>query len=372
MTTAPIIVIDINARCASKCGHCFFSKEDRDDDLVPLEDLLNAVRDAASVGCTYLVIAAREPFMGKRITARTLAVVGAAKAVGMHVTVIGSARFAPAGIRTLAEADISVDTIEVSLDAVGEAHDRYRGVSGDWAAADSLLRTDQMPHNVNEFNVSFTFHRHNTSEAVQLLDWLAAGPGDRPRVHGVLFATMSMTANNDPGLSLQPGQFAQIVADLDMWVAAHKDRFAIQLELTPNSVVDLCQLVESGILPMDENRVLASNAGLAVLDRGREKIPIRLLAGAFQYNRIIRIEADGGVRMFYSPVSQKQISLPHRRRIGNIVIDSLADIITRELAADHLLLSALKNAIALSSPEKKSCPAFPLHLNGRCIYDSDS
>ena len=133
---SPVVVVDINARCASHCVHCSFSKEDQDKDLISIPDLIRALQEAANDGCRHLTVGAREPFMGPAITQRTVELAGAAKQAGFSVAVISSPRFARSGIMALQTAGVAIDALEISLDAFGPAHDTYRGVRGDWVAAE--------------------------------------------------------------------------------------------------------------------------------------------------------------------------------------------------------------------------------------------
>ena len=347
----PVLAVEVNDRCASRCGHCSYGHARLDAPPLSLDRLLGAVRDAHAYGSRVLTVAAREPFL-PGATGRTIAVLQTATEVGYEsLAAITSARFLPTAREALAKAGLRLASLDVSVDGLGTLHDRLRGVH-EWQAIESGLAPGAYDDVTRSLCASITLQRGNAAEIIDLLDWLADGP----RVNAALIATVSMNGLNDPDCALLPGQFSAALQAIEHWYQERRPpEMELALELTPDSVPEICSLARDGTL--DPEAVGLGPYGFPFL-RLASGLPVRVVTGIFSLGRVLRIEASGRARLSYDDP----------QGIGAVPAVDLRHARLRDwLPATHRSGKVLSVATAAAErrPEALACPAWPFHLD-RC------
>ena len=349
--TPPVVAVEVNDRCVSRCGHCSYGKKRLDGPVLPLERLLQALGDAHAYGCRVLTVAAREPFLPDA-TERTIAVLkNAAEAGYESLAAITSASFLPAARKVLADAGLRLASLDVSVDGLGKLHDELRGVR-EWQAIEARLDPAAYEDVTASLCASITLQRRNASDIVGLLDWLADGP----RVNAVLVATVSMNGLNDPDCALLPGQFSAALKSIEQWYRDKRPpEMEVALELTPDSVPEICALAREGVL--DPAAVGLGAYGFPFL-RLPSGLPVRVVTGIFSLGRVLRIESSGRARLSYDDP----------QGAGAVPAVDLRHARLREwLPAMHRSgkILSVATAAAERSSEALGCPAWPFHLD-RC------
>lgn len=341
----PLLVIDVNDVCASRCLHCSYGQL-REERLLPLERVLEALEEAHQYGCRVLTVAAREPFHpGAR--ERTRAVLEQAARLGFDsVAAITSARFLDAGHDFLARHGLRLDSLDVSVDGQGALHDRIRGVA-EWSFVEERLHREAYRDITDNLCCSVTLQRDNVDAVIPLLDWLAEGE----RVDGVLIAAVSSVGHARRESALQPGRFTTFLHALEAWHRrCRPDDMEVALELTPDSVPEICELVESGVLRPEQVRLTDQGMPLLELESG---LRIRVMAGLFSLGRVLRIGAGGDARLAYQNLGESyQVDL-RKESLGQY----LRRMLDEGMIYRPVIEAAERNQAALD------CPAWPFHLD---------
>ncbi|MFB6084030.1 MAG: radical SAM protein [Halorientalis sp.] len=131
-----LVVWNTTPACNLTCEHCYFAAcDERPPDEMSTEDCKEFVDTLAEIGVPGLVVSGGEPFVRDDLAD----IVGHAADRGIHVVGSSNGTFiTPDRSRAVAEAGMRY--VGVSLDGVGETHDRFRGMEGAFDRALSGLR----------------------------------------------------------------------------------------------------------------------------------------------------------------------------------------------------------------------------------------
>lgn len=163
----PVVVWNITRTCNLHCEHCY---SDSDTLLYPnelsWEEMRGVVDDLAAYGVPSVLLSGGEPLLHPHFFELT----EYARQQGLRVTISTN------GTRINAEraaklAQLGVNYVGVSLDGIGEAHDRFRGKVGAFTGAVNGIR-HCMQANV-KVGLRLTLTQHTVENLGAILDFIA-------------------------------------------------------------------------------------------------------------------------------------------------------------------------------------------------------
>ena len=162
----PVVVWNVTRRCNLRCVHCYSSSQNRlyGDELSTGEGR-TLIADLASFGSPVILFSGGEPLMREDLPELVrFAVDSGMRAVistnGTLITREKAATFA----------DIGLSYVGVSLDGIGEIHDRFRGVKGAFDAAVRGIRNCQDAG--IKVGARFTITGENSGEIPAVFDFI--------------------------------------------------------------------------------------------------------------------------------------------------------------------------------------------------------
>ena len=147
-------------RCNLRCRHCYSASGPEVAETLPLELLLQAVREASLEGYSLLGVSGGEPLLYPHLSE----LLESGHAHGMATTVTSNGMLL--GKERLRRLVGQTDLLAISLDGVPDSHDRLRGSSRAFEGMRKNLeavRDSGIP-----FGFIFTLTQHNVNE----LDWV--------------------------------------------------------------------------------------------------------------------------------------------------------------------------------------------------------
>jgi radical SAM protein with 4Fe4S-binding SPASM domain len=141
------VVWEVTLRCDLHCGHCGSRAGKTRDDELSTDEALDVVRQLADMGTREVTLIGGEAYLREDWDVIARAIVER----GMTCTMTTGGRFLDAGRATRAKA-AGIASMSVSIDGIGETHDRQRGVKGAFEAALQALanlRAVGIPASVN-------------------------------------------------------------------------------------------------------------------------------------------------------------------------------------------------------------------------------
>ena len=162
----PVVVWNATRRCNLKCVHCYSTSQNRRySDELSIEEGKALIADLASFGSPVLLFSGGEPLMREDLPELVrFAVESGMRAVistnGTLITQERAAVFAKTGLSYMG----------ISLDGVGEIHDRFRGVSGAFDAAVKGIRNCREAG--IKVGVRFTITGENSGEIPAIFDFI--------------------------------------------------------------------------------------------------------------------------------------------------------------------------------------------------------
>lgn len=164
----PVVVWNVGRRCNLRCMHCYSRSGDQraDDELTHAEGLA-LIDDLAAYGVPVLLFSGGEPLLRPDIIewiayARRCGLRAVLSTNGTRITRAMAARLHEAGVAY----------VGISLDGIGETHDRFRGVTGAFSQALDGLRCC-----LNEglkVGLRLTISRRNVRDVDAVFDLVAA------------------------------------------------------------------------------------------------------------------------------------------------------------------------------------------------------
>lgn len=213
-------------RCNARCGFCFYPNDAESRNAVADEFSLDEVRRTApSFGrLLWLAFSGGEPYLRQDLADLSRAFYAANRPAVMLYSTNGlhPERIAETTGRILADCRRSTVVVKVSLDAVGEAHDRLRGVPGGFERAVRTYRLlarllDRYPN--FELGVNSVLMRENQGEMAELAKFVRGLPG--LRTHTV---SLVRGRTRDPRCAeVDPQAYRRVAERLEAGIAEGSD-----------------------------------------------------------------------------------------------------------------------------------------------------
>lgn len=162
----PVVVWNVTRRCNLKCVHCYSNSQNRyyKDELSTAEGK-TLLADLASFGSPVILFSGGEPLMRKDLPELIDFAVGQ----GMRAVISTNGTLITA--KTAATlAGFGLSYVGISLDGIGEIHDRFRGVKGAFETATRGIRHCQDAG--IKVGVRFTITAENSGEIPAVFDFI--------------------------------------------------------------------------------------------------------------------------------------------------------------------------------------------------------
>ena len=154
----PVVVWNITRTCNLRCLHCYASSENKKyDGELTTEEALAVIDDLAAARVPVILFSGGEPFVRPDI----LDLARYAVEKGIHVTFSTNGTLIDEE-RAKAIKAIGVGYVGISLDGIGDVHDRFRRKKGAFDAALRGIR-NCLNHGV-KVGLRFTINRHNVDQ----------------------------------------------------------------------------------------------------------------------------------------------------------------------------------------------------------------
>ena len=164
--TGPVVVWNCTARCNLRCVHCYSSSSDQPGrgELTTRQGIA-VLEDLARCGCPVVLFSGGEPLLREDLSQ----LVAAATSLGLRAVLStnGTLLNWPAALR-LSRAGLTY--AGVSLDGIGQVHDRFRGRDGAYEVALAGLRMAQRAG--IRVGLRLTITRHNVHQLDAVFDLL--------------------------------------------------------------------------------------------------------------------------------------------------------------------------------------------------------
>jgi len=162
----PVVVWNMTRRCNLRCIHCYSSSQDRDyPGELTTGEAKAMIGDLAAFGAPVILFSGGEPLMRPDLTELAQHAVerGMRAVISTNGTLITSEK-------ARAFREIGLSYVGVSLDGMERTHDRFRGVSGAFAAAMEGIR---ICRDLGiKVGVRFTVNRRNAADVPAIFDLL--------------------------------------------------------------------------------------------------------------------------------------------------------------------------------------------------------
>ncbi len=160
----PVVIWNLIRRCNLSCKHCYSISGDVDfPGELTTADVIHVMDDLKAFGVPVLILSGGEPLMRRDI----FAISARAKSLGFYVGLSTNGTLIDDALADRIR-DTGYDYVGVSLDGIGQTHDRFRGKPGAYDAALAGLR--RLRHRDVKVGVRFTMTEDNAAELPALLD----------------------------------------------------------------------------------------------------------------------------------------------------------------------------------------------------------
>ena len=133
------VVFEATDRCNSRCTHCNIWKTENDPDPLTPEEIERAFGDELFKDTRYIQITGGEPVLRSDMEEIVLGIHRAVPGAALQLSTNGLLPDRVMNVVKTALANSINFYVGVSLDGIGEAHDRIRGIRGNFKKADRLL-----------------------------------------------------------------------------------------------------------------------------------------------------------------------------------------------------------------------------------------
>lgn len=254
-TRKPIVVWNITRTCNLRCVHCY---ADSHAELYPgelnWEQCCAVIDDLAAYGASALLLSGGEPLLHPRLPD----ILKQATGRGLKVTIsTNGTRITPELARLFKE--VGVAYVGISLDGIGEVHDRFRGVPG---AFDAAIRGFRLCEEVGQkTGLRLTLTRNNVQSMEQILDFI-----EQQDIKRVCFYHLVPTGRGVDVASLRPEEaraaIDTLIARVEKWHTAGQDREVLTVTQPADGIYLLLrQLREGSPLAAQTLRLLQWNGG---------------------------------------------------------------------------------------------------------------
>jgi len=160
----PVVIWNLIRRCNLTCKHCYSISGDVDfPGELSTAEVFRVMDDLKAFRVPVLILSGGEPLMRPDIFEISLR----AKAMRFYVGLSSNGTLVDAALADRIR-DVSFDYVGISLDGIGETHDRFRGKHGAYEEALNGLRL--LRDRGIKVGVRFTMTEDNAAELPRLLD----------------------------------------------------------------------------------------------------------------------------------------------------------------------------------------------------------
>lgn len=160
----PVVVWNVTRQCNLRCLHCYSQSDSHlPSGELSTEEGLSLIRDLASFGCPVLLLSGGEPLLRPDL----FVLAEKARELGMRVVLSTNGTRIEEGVAKKLHS-IGLSYVGISLDGLGEHHDRFRGVKGAFQAAMAGVRNCQDAG--LKVGLRFTIHRGNVGQIPGIFD----------------------------------------------------------------------------------------------------------------------------------------------------------------------------------------------------------
>jgi len=162
----PIVVWNLTRRCNLKCVHCYSDSDAREyPGELNWEQCVGVVDDLARFGVPAVLLSGGEPLIHPRFF--DLAADARSKGLRLTLSTNGTLIDLPAAQRLK---DLGFSYVGISLDGMGETHDRFRGRTGAFALAVQAFKNCKLVR--QKAGLRLTLSRHNIDDLDRILDFI--------------------------------------------------------------------------------------------------------------------------------------------------------------------------------------------------------
>ena len=213
----PIVVWNITRTCNLRCVHCYSdSMSMKYPGELAWEDMRTVVEDLAAYQVPSLLLSGGEPLIHPRF----FDLVDLATEQGLKLTIsTNGTLITPDKAARLKAANVAY--VGISLDGIGDVHDRFRGKAG---AFDAAVRGFRNCHEVGQkTGLRLTLTRHNVENIERILDFI-----EEQRIQRVCFYHLVPAGRGSAMQVLEPeaarGAIDTLIARVEAWHAQGIDR----------------------------------------------------------------------------------------------------------------------------------------------------
>jgi heme d1 biosynthesis radical SAM protein NirJ len=178
----PVVIWNLIRRCNLKCRHCYSISGDVDfPGELSTAEIFSVMDDLKAFRVPVLILSGGEPLLRTDI----FDISKRAKALGFYVGLSSNGSLIDrTNIGRIAE--VGYDYLGISIDGIGETHDRFRGKAGCFAASMQGIRLAQ-GHGI-KVGLRFTQTRDNAGELAAVLDLADSEGVDKIYVSHLVYA----------------------------------------------------------------------------------------------------------------------------------------------------------------------------------------
>lgn len=165
LPSPPFLILFINSICNQRCEHCFYwSNLNRKDDLTK-DELFNLSRSLGRI--ENLNLSGGEPFLRKEFAeiCRQFIRHNKTRQIYVPTNAYFTERMVDQISRTLEEDELEIFAVEMSLDGLGEFHDKFRGSPGSFKKA---METYAAMEKLQEKDKRLRIHAISTATEVNM------------------------------------------------------------------------------------------------------------------------------------------------------------------------------------------------------------
>lgn len=251
----PIVVWNITRTCNLRCVHCYAdSHAEKYPGELTWEQMCAVVDDLAAYRVNALLLSGGEPLLHPHLPQ----LLERATEKGLKVTIsTNGTRITPELARLFKK--LGVAYVGISLDGIGEVHDRFRGVAG---AFEGAIRGFRLCEEVGQkTGLRLTLTRHNVQCMEQILDFI-----EQENIQRVCFYHLVPTGRGVDVSSLTPEEARRaldlLIARAEAWHKAGQTRELLTVTQPADGIyVLLRQLRENHPLAAETLRLLTWNGG---------------------------------------------------------------------------------------------------------------
>jgi radical SAM protein with 4Fe4S-binding SPASM domain len=162
----PIVVWNITRRCNLKCIHCYSDSDAREyPGELSWEQCVSVIDDLADYGVPALLLSGGEPLIHPRF----FQIAGYARSKGLRLTLSTNGTLIDADTAArLKKLDFSY--VGISLDGIGETHDKFRGRDGTFVKTMAAFRNCKAIG--QKVGLRLTLSAHNVADLDGILDFI--------------------------------------------------------------------------------------------------------------------------------------------------------------------------------------------------------